>query len=281
MTQTGVNDPPHWCFRSPPGRRSALGVGGIWPPTAAGAQPIPGRAMHARPHRLRHEALPRRFPAGTRPHRPALLGRPLQPPGVEPRRRVRRVVGWPEFNLRYGALDNAAFITLVYKNVLNRARDAGWTAGVRRLPGSRRTTWRGHARLLGVAGVQSQERRRLADRRARRRRARQSRGLSGCQHGGIQPIAVRFGLDRRRPRRLRHTRRGAHRRVDRAATTSSGCSIASGKWLDAYTGATVTVPGELDIGHLVPLANAGGRSGPRGRLTSASHSPTNSTGRRH
>lgn len=40
------------------------------------------------------------------------------------------------------------------------------------------------------------------------------------------------------------------------ATTSSGCSIASGKWLDAYTGATFTVSGELDIDHLVPLANA-------------------------
>lgn len=32
--------------------------------------------------------------------------------------------GSPEFNLRYGALDNAAFVALVYKNVLNRAPDA-------------------------------------------------------------------------------------------------------------------------------------------------------------
>jgi hypothetical protein len=33
--------------------------------------------------------------------------------------------GSPEFNLRYGALDNPAFVTLVYKNVLGRAPDAG------------------------------------------------------------------------------------------------------------------------------------------------------------
>ncbi len=33
--------------------------------------------------------------------------------------------GSPEFNLRYGALANPDFVTLVYKNVLDRAPDAG------------------------------------------------------------------------------------------------------------------------------------------------------------
>jgi hypothetical protein len=33
--------------------------------------------------------------------------------------------GSPEFNLRYGALNSTAFVTLVYKNVLDRAPDAG------------------------------------------------------------------------------------------------------------------------------------------------------------
>lgn len=33
--------------------------------------------------------------------------------------------GSPEFKLRYGSLDNPAFVTLVYRNVLNRDPDAG------------------------------------------------------------------------------------------------------------------------------------------------------------
>ena len=35
-----------------------------------------------------------------------------------------------------------------------------------------------------------------------------------------------------------------------------GCAVASGRWLDPYTDATYTSPGELDIDHVVPLANA-------------------------
>ena len=37
--------------------------------------------------------------------------------------------GSPEFNLRYGALDNPAFVTLVYKNVLGRTPDQGGLQG--------------------------------------------------------------------------------------------------------------------------------------------------------
>lgn len=34
------------------------------------------------------------------------------------------------------------------------------------------------------------------------------------------------------------------------------CRVAAGQWLAPYTGATVTEPGDLDIDHMVPLANA-------------------------
>ena len=34
------------------------------------------------------------------------------------------------------------------------------------------------------------------------------------------------------------------------------CRVASGRWFAPYSGTTVTVPGELDIDHMVPLANA-------------------------
>ena len=78
--------------------------------------------MHARAHRLRHEAL-------------LSCGHPTPPACPFSVDRCNRQVsslvdvsdtfaGSPEFNLRYGALDNAAFVALVYKNVLNRAPDA-------------------------------------------------------------------------------------------------------------------------------------------------------------
>jgi Protein of unknown function (DUF1524) len=34
------------------------------------------------------------------------------------------------------------------------------------------------------------------------------------------------------------------------------CSLTAGEWLDPFTGATLTDPGDVDIDHLVPLANA-------------------------
>ena len=34
------------------------------------------------------------------------------------------------------------------------------------------------------------------------------------------------------------------------------CSITAGTWLDPYTGRTLTDPSDVDIDHVVPLANA-------------------------
>jgi hypothetical protein len=39
-------------------------------------------------------------------------------------------------------------------------------------------------------------------------------------------------------------------------TPPSGCTIASGRWVSLYDGVTVTSAHDLDIDHLVPLANA-------------------------
>lgn len=39
-------------------------------------------------------------------------------------------------------------------------------------------------------------------------------------------------------------------------TPPSGCTISSGRWMSLYDGITVTSAHELDIDHLVPLANA-------------------------
>jgi hypothetical protein len=37
---------------------------------------------------------------------------------------------------------------------------------------------------------------------------------------------------------------------------TSGCRVLAGRWRDAYTGSVYVDPGDLDIDHLVPLANA-------------------------
>ena len=47
----------------------------------------------------------------------------------------------PEFNLPYGALADPDFVTLVYKNVLNRAPDAGGLKRVCGLPRSWCSPW--------------------------------------------------------------------------------------------------------------------------------------------
>ncbi len=38
--------------------------------------------------------------------------------------------------------------------------------------------------------------------------------------------------------------------------SDSQCRVVAGRWQPPYTGAVVTVPGDLDVDHLVPLANA-------------------------
>lgn len=42
---------------------------------------------------------------------------------------------------------------------------------------------------------------------------------------------------------------------------SSACSIKSGKWVDPYTGKTVTDPSALDIDHMIPLSYAAQHGG--------------------
>ncbi|MFC7344883.1 HNH endonuclease family protein [Saccharopolyspora griseoalba] len=40
------------------------------------------------------------------------------------------------------------------------------------------------------------------------------------------------------------------------ARVNDNCTVQSGSWRDAYTGRTVTDPGDLDVDHLIPLAEA-------------------------
>ncbi len=40
------------------------------------------------------------------------------------------------------------------------------------------------------------------------------------------------------------------------AQIDGNCSITAGTWLDPYTGRTLSDPSEVDIDHVVPLANA-------------------------
>lgn len=44
--------------------------------------------------------------------------------------------------------------------------------------------------------------------------------------------------------------------LERARLDLGSCRVVSGLWHDAYTGETVRDPGELDVDHLVPLAEA-------------------------
>lgn len=43
---------------------------------------------------------------------------------------------------------------------------------------------------------------------------------------------------------------------DAKAATNDGCKVVAGRWVDPYSGATVTSAHNLDIDHMVPLANA-------------------------
>jgi len=45
-------------------------------------------------------------------------------------------------------------------------------------------------------------------------------------------------------------------RDGRGENVGSGCAVSSGEWFDPYTGNTYTAPGDIDIDHIVPLANA-------------------------
>lgn len=45
-------------------------------------------------------------------------------------------------------------------------------------------------------------------------------------------------------------------RRDGEAVKTRGCNVVGGRWLSRYDGRTVTDPSEVDIDHMVPLANA-------------------------
>ena len=45
-------------------------------------------------------------------------------------------------------------------------------------------------------------------------------------------------------------------RIEITFTSDGICRVSQGQWFGAYTGTTVTEPGELDIDHFVPMANA-------------------------
>ncbi len=45
-------------------------------------------------------------------------------------------------------------------------------------------------------------------------------------------------------------------RDGRGVEVDEDCSITAGKWIDPYTGTTLTDSGDVDIDHIVPLANA-------------------------
>ena len=56
--------------------------------------------------------------------------------------------------------------------------------------------------------------------------------------------------------------------VDVGFRSADGCRVETGEWLARFTGSVVTEPGDLDIDHMVPLANAhrsGGWRWPRER----------------
>jgi hypothetical protein len=45
-------------------------------------------------------------------------------------------------------------------------------------------------------------------------------------------------------------------RDGREEVVGSGCTVGSGRWFDPYTGTTYTQPSDIDVDHVVPLANA-------------------------
>jgi len=56
------------------------------------------------------------------------------------------------------------------------------------------------------------------------------------------------------------------------------CKVIGGSWSSPYTGATITVPGKLDIDHIVPLARAwaaGAKSWPAQRRLNFANDPDN------
>ena len=167
-------------------------------------------------------------------------------------------VGSPEFSLRYGALDDVAFVTLVYHNVLDRQPDAGGLkASVDFLGrGARRgevmlgfsespefIAKSGVGSLIGGPVGAGLESLRVAP-------ATSGTGYSRAQFGDGWIDADHDGCDTREEVLI------AESIEPPVVSRIGGCAVASGRWLDPYTATTYTSPGELDIDHVVPLADA-------------------------
>ncbi|RZQ60866.1 HNH endonuclease family protein [Amycolatopsis suaedae] len=58
------------------------------------------------------------------------------------------------------------------------------------------------------------------------------------------------------------TRESVLKTVGQNVETGKGCKVLAGRWVSAYDGVVVTDPGQLDLDHVVPLAEAN-RSGVR------------------
>ena len=63
-----------------------------------------------------------------------------------------------------------------------------------------------------------------------------------------------FGWDA--PQASCDSREAALIRDGKDVKVGKGCKVASGEWLDPYTGRTYSNPKDIDIDHVVPLANA-------------------------
>ena len=91
--------------------------------------------------------------------------------------------------------------------------------------------------------------------------AERHRRVGGCRavaRGQLRPRPLRQRLDRHRSGLPEHACEVliAESRVVVAFTSPTDCTVASGDWLDPWSGAQLTSARALDIDHTVPLANA-------------------------
>ncbi|WP_231929610.1 HNH endonuclease family protein [Micromonospora inositola] len=84
-------------------------------------------------------------------------------------------------------------------------------------------------------------------------------------------------MDRRRRRRLQHPLRSPHRRGHHQTLGGAGCALSGGRWYSYYDNTYWTITSDLDIDHMVPLAEAWD-SGARNWTTSRRQSYANDLG---
>ena len=157
--------------------------------------------------------------------------------------------GSPEFEQRYGALDNVTFVTLLYHNVLDRDPDAGGLKASVDFLG--RGVHRGEV-MLGFSEspefIVKSDGGELGSLLVAP--SSSGAGYSRAQFGDGWIDADHDGCDTREEVLI------AESLEPPVVSRIGGCAVASGRWLDPYTATTYTSPGELDIDHVVPLANA-------------------------